>query len=250
MIEPVSNRSLNGVCFCLLLVAIAFPQATNAQRKKQPSGLPGVRWREGDRDCTLSKGRDGVYRYGLSYETLTATLAVDSQEVEKTRRTLRHVFRIVVTVRNRGTVPVEINPQRITLELVDHVHLVMKAEDPDELSAQIQDDSDELVDESERELKKHPERKTAVEERLRDHEDLVAQWQEYLSAKTLRVITLDHARPEATGLVFFPTQSKWKGDWKQQEHFIVRIPIAHFLLEFPFTLPPPGELPQLRERPE
>jgi hypothetical protein len=239
-----------GICFCLLLFITALPQPANARSKKQPSGPPGVRWREGDRDCSVIKGRDGVYRYSLSYETITATLAVDSQEVEKTRRTLEHVFRIVVTVRNRGTVPVEINPQRITLELVDHFRVIMKAEDPDVLSARIQDESDELVHQSERELKKHPERKTAVEERLRDYENLVVQWHEYLTAKTLRPLTLDHARPEATGLVFFPTQSKWKGDWKQQEHFIVRILIAKFLLEFPFTLPPPGELPQLRERPE
>lgn len=250
MIRSLSNRLWKAICFCLLLFAVALPQATNARSKKQLPGPPGVRWREGDRDCTLTKGTDGVYRYSLSYEAIVATLAVDSQEVEKTRRTLEHLFRVVVTVRNRGTVPVEIEPQRITLELVDHLHLVMKAEDPDQLSAQIQDDSDNLAHESERELKKHPERKTAVEERLRDYENLVAQWQEYLSAKTLRPVTLDHAQPEATGLVLFPTQSKWKGDWKQQEHFIVRIPIANFLLEFPFTLPLPGELPQLRERPE
>ena len=56
---------------------------------KRPGGPPGVRWREGDRDCTLTKGTDGVYRYSLSYETVTATLAVDSQELEKTRRTPR-----------------------------------------------------------------------------------------------------------------------------------------------------------------
>src|SRR5205085_8529381 len=149
---------------------------------KRPGGPPGVRWREGDRDCTLTKGTDGVYRYSLSYETVTATLAVDSQELEKTRRTLEHVFRAVITIRNRGTVPVEINPQRITLELVDHFHVVMKAEDPDELSARIQDNSDEMVHQSERELRKHPERKKAVEERLQDYENLVAQWHEYLTA--------------------------------------------------------------------
>jgi hypothetical protein len=62
-------------------------------------------------------------------------------------------------------------------------------------------------------------------------------------------VALDHATPEVTGLVFFPTRSKWKGDWKQQEHFVVRLPIANLILEFPFTLPLPGELPPLRERP-
>ena len=67
-----------GTCVCLLLLALALPQAAGGSNKR-PGGPPGVRWREGDRDCTLTKGTDGVYRYSLSYETVTATLAVDSR---------------------------------------------------------------------------------------------------------------------------------------------------------------------------
>lgn len=47
-----------------------------------------------------------------------------------TRRTLEHVFRVILTVRNRGTTPVYVQPQSMTLELVDHFHVQMRAEDP------------------------------------------------------------------------------------------------------------------------
>jgi hypothetical protein len=237
---------LRLMSFVVLTLTIASP--AGARDKKQAGGPPVIRWQQGDPECTLSTGADGIYRYSLSYETLVATLAVDSQEVEKNRRTLEHVFRILLTVRNRGTNPVYVQPQAMTLELVDHFHLRMRAEDPDELAAQIQNDSEELVHQSEKELKKHPDRKPVVEARLREHQKVVAEWQEYLTARTLRNVALDHAQPEATGLVFFPTRSKWKGDWKPQEHFIARLPIANIILEFPFPLPPPGD-PQLRERP-
>jgi hypothetical protein len=61
-------------------------------------------------------------------------------------------------------------------------------------------------------------------------------------------MTLDPGQAEVTGLVFFPTRTKWKGDWEKEEHLILRLPIVKVVFEFPFTLPPPGEVPQLRER--
>jgi hypothetical protein len=51
-------------------------------------------------------------------------------------------------------------------------------------------------------------------------------------------------------MVFFSTKSKWKGDWKSQENFVLRIPIEKEIFEFPFALPPAGEVPTLRQRPE
>ena len=236
--------------FCLSLVLLTGLSTLALPPLKKKSSIPVIRWTAGSPDSTLEKGTDGIYRYTLSYETVTATIAIDSQEIEKTRRTLEHVFRLVLTVRNRGTLPFDVEPQKMTLELVDHYRVFLKSEDPDELAFRIQDDSDELVHQSERELKKYPERKAAVEARLREHEKLVSQWQEYLSAKTLRGMTLDPGQGEASGLVFFPTQTKWRGDWKKEEHFVLRMPVTNVILEFPFTLPPPGEVPQLRERPE
>src|SRR5690348_809971 len=204
---------------CLALVFLATLSGPGAARaKKKPSGTPVVRWTEGSPDSKLVKGNDGIYRYTLSYETIAATVAIDNQEIEKTRRTLEHVFRVVLTVRNHGTLPFDVEPQKMTLELADHFHVLLRSEDPDELAAQIQDDSDELVHQSERELKKYPERRAVVEARLREHEKLVAQWEEYLSAKTLRGMTLDPGQAEVSGLVFFPTRTQWKGEWKKEEH--------------------------------
>lgn len=114
----------------LLVLLLASVPGPLAARDKKATGRPVVRWQEGDPDCTLSTGSDGVYRYSLSYETISATLAVDSQELQITRRTLEHVFRVILTVRNRGTTPVYVQPQSMTLELVDHFHVQMRAEDP------------------------------------------------------------------------------------------------------------------------
>ncbi len=248
MIRIHSAWLLRIGCMVAVLSLPAPIRAGSPRAKARPSGPPVIRWTEGSPDSTLTKGTDGIYRYELSYEILTAAVSIDNQEIEKTQRTLEHVFRVLLSVRNRGTLPVDVEPQKMTLELADHFHITMKSEDPDELSARIQDDSDELVHQSERELKQYPERKAVVEARLREHEKIVAEWQEYLSAKTLRGMTLQPAQAEVSGLVFFPTRSKWRGEWKKEEHLILRLPIANVVLEFPFTLPPPGEVPQLRQR--
>src|SRR5438270_4995002 len=120
--------------------------------KEKPT--PAVRWREGDPQCTLLKSSDGLYHYSLSYETEGITLTIDAQELQKTRRTLKHVFRVLLSFRNNGTTPLQIGPDNISLELVDHFHVRMSSLDPDNFSYRIQDDSDELIHQSERELKK------------------------------------------------------------------------------------------------
>jgi hypothetical protein len=175
-------------------------------------------------------------------------MTLDSQELEKTRRTLNHVFRVLLTFRNNGTIPIQVGPGKISLELVDHFGVRMGALDPDDFSYTLQDDSDELVHQSERELKKHPERKALIEAKLREHEKLVTEWLEYVSTKALQDNQLDSGQPEITGMVFFRTQTKWKGDWKKQENFLLRIPVEKLVFEFPFTLPPRGEGPTLRQR--
>jgi hypothetical protein len=231
-----------------ILFCLAATPGTMVAAKEKP--ISAVRWREGDPQCTLQKSSDGLYHYSLSYETEKITLTVDTQELQKTRRTLNHVFRLLLTFRNSGTIPLDIGPDHISLELVDHFHVRMNSLDPGDFSYRIQDDSDELVHQSERELKKHPERKEVIEAKLKEHEKLVTQWLEYLSTQALTDVTLDTGRPEITGMVFFNTKTKWKGDWKKEENFILRIPGDKIVFEFPFTLPPKGEEePELRERP-
>jgi hypothetical protein len=211
--------------------------------------IPAVRWREGDPQCSLVKSADGLYHYSLEYETEKITMTVDTEELQKTRRTLNHVFRVLLTFRNTGTTPIDVGPGHISLELVDHYHVRMNSLDPDNFSDHIQDDSDELIHQSERELKKHPERKELIEAKLREHEKLVTEWLEYLSTNALQDVTLDTGRPQITGMVFFNTKTRWKGEWKKEETFVLRIPGEKIVFEFPFTLPPLGEEPSLRERP-
>jgi len=101
-----------------------------------------------------------------------------------------------------------------------------------------------------REIKKHPERKDTAETRLKEHERVVSETLEYVTTQALRDVKLDSGQPEVSGVVLFGTRTKWKGDWKKQEDFVLRIPLEKVILEFPFTLPPPGDEPALRHRPD
>jgi hypothetical protein len=188
-----------------------------------------------------------MHHYSLTYETLKLTLAVDDNELKKTNRTAGHVFSVLVTLNNHGTEPAEIVPGDMKLELVEHHHQVMRAQTASELSHQIQDDSDELVYQSEKTIKKHPEKKEALEARLKEHQELVLRWLEFISTQALRDVRVDSGRPEVTGWVFFSTRSKWLGSWKDREEFTLRIPLGKRIFEFPFVLPAEG-MPALRPR--
>jgi hypothetical protein len=227
-----------------LLLPVAWGKSAKNSEK-----IAVARWTADCSECSLERAEDGTYHYSLSYETLKITLIVDPRELAKTRFTLEHVFEVVLTFHNRGTLPIQISPDHIDLELVDHHRVRLHSVDPDDFSTRIQNDSDELVHQSERELKKHPERKDVVENRLKEHEKVVTQWLEHLSTKALRDTRLDTGQPEVSGLVLFDTRSRWLGDWKEQENLVLRIPMGKTVFEFPFTLPPPGDAPALRPRP-
>jgi hypothetical protein len=245
-----SNRPAIFLSRCLaLLLTLCSPLPLWPFSGAKNTGLPVLRCQPGAPECSLLKGGDGLYHYTLEYETEKIIMTLDTQELQKTRRTLKHVFRVLLTFRNTGTTPIEIGPENITLELVDHFHVRMSSLDPDDFSYRVQDDSDELIHQSERELKKHPERKQVIEAKLKEHEKFVTEWLEYLSTKALQDATLDTGQPEITGMVFFNTKTKWKGDWKKEENFVLRVPGDKVVFEFPFTLPPVGEGPELRERP-
>jgi hypothetical protein len=62
--------------------------------------------------------------------------------------------------------------------------------------------------------------------------------QEFLRTRSLRSVRLDRATPETKGWVFFSTNSKWIGDWKKREDFVLRISLSSRVFEFPFILPP------------
>ena len=205
-----------------------------------------IRWNEAKPECTVSAA-DGMHRYSIEYETLKLTLAVDDNELKKSTRTAEHVFSVLVTANNRGKEAIKIVPPNMKLELVSHRRALMRAQYPDELSHRLQDDSDELIYQSEKTLKKHPEEKDTVEYRLKAHEELVSEWQAFLSTQSLRETNIDAGRPEVTGWVFFKTNTKWLGNWKDEEEFVLRIPVAKRVFEFPFRLPIDTR-PTLRQR--
>jgi hypothetical protein len=134
------------------------------------------------------------------------------------------------------------------LEFVRHFKVVQPALDPDSYSQKIQADAEGMDAETRRAIKKHPEEKQARIESLQEYQKSADELIEFLNSHSLRALHLDRATPEGHGWVFFNTDNKWLGRWKEQEEFVLRFPVAGKVFEFPFKLPPaPGEL-LLRKR--
>jgi hypothetical protein len=199
-------------------------------------GIPGdrgerpvLRWAEGQSGCTFSADDDGKYRYGLWTDDLGIVIAVDADEVRKANLRIEPLFGIFVTLRYRGKESLPISPEGFSLEFVKHYQDVQKAINPDDFATKLQSDADSFAEETQREISRHPEQK--IKKDIRDT-------QEFLKSRSLRPARLDSANPEATGWIFFRVRSKWIGDWKKQEQFVLRVPIADRMIEFPFALPP------------
>jgi hypothetical protein len=121
--------------------------------------------------------------------------------------------------------------------------VVQTSLDPDDFSALVQNDADELDHQTAREIEKHPEQKESKELYMRAFQKDAAELLEFVSKRSLRPARLSPANSEIRGWVLFSTRSKWIGGWKKQEEFILRVPLAGKMFEFPFRLPPnDGEL--------
>jgi hypothetical protein len=226
---------ISSATLICLSVAIA-----GTKEKTQP---PTLRWDEQRPGCTFSTTEDGKYRYGLWSDDVGVTLAVDAQELAKVRRRHQPIFGVLLTVRYRGQASLDVGRGNISLEFTKHFHLVQTSLNPDDFSAKIQADADELDHQSAREIERHPERKDAKEAYLRSFQKDVSELLEFLSKNSFRSAELDSGNPEVSGWIFFSTDSKWISDWKKQEDFVLRFPIAGQIFEFPFRLPPKqGEL--------
>ena len=225
------------------------PDAGHAGPPKDKSKIPAVRWDEGRPGCTFTRGDDGKYRYGLWSEDAGITLAVDSQELEKVHRRHEPFFGVLLTLRYRGQGELDFDTDNISLEFVKHFKVVQTSLDPDDFSAKVQNDADELDHQIAREIEKHPEKKAEkealVQAFLKDSTEL----QEFVGKNSLRATRMGPGNPEISGWVLFSTESKWIGAWKKQEELILRVPLGGTVFEFPFKLPPkPGEV-LLRKRP-
>jgi hypothetical protein len=238
----------SALCSLLFIGGFASQAATSV--KNNAATAPALRWMEGQTGCTFSADDDGKYRYGLWTSDFGITLAVDSQELEKARRRLEPVFAVLLTFRYRGKDALDVDPGKFSLEFVSHFHDAHGAINPDDLAAQLQKDTDALGEEAEREIRKHPEKKDEKQTSLQAREKDLAEMVEFLSTRSLRPAKLVPEKPEVTGWVFFSARSRWVGDWKKQEEFVLRVPLQNRVVEFPFALPPSrGDL-ILRRRPE
>ncbi|HXM63424.1 MAG TPA: hypothetical protein VN950_21360 [Terriglobales bacterium] len=241
------REAISGLLLAVLLVSAA--RATPPGPDETPATAT-LHWEEGAPGCTFSRDDDGKYRYGLWTGDFGVVLAVDSQELEKVRRRAQPMFAVLLTMHYRGKDSADVASSKITLEFVKHYHDVHTALDPDNLATKEQNDADALVEETAREIVKHPEKKEQKEAllaaRRRDAADMI----EFLKTRTLRRTTLDPSHPDASGWVLFSTKSKWIEDLQKQEEFILRVPFGNRVIEFPFSLPPSeGDL-ILRRRPE
>ena len=241
------QRALGSLLLAVVLASVSW---ANPPAKDKAPALSTLRWTEGQSGCTFSADDDGKYRYGLWTEDFGITLAVDFQELEKARRRVEPVFAVLLTVRDRGKDSLDVDPGGVSLEFVSHYHDAHSALDPDDLAARLQDDTDALGEETERAIRKHPEKKAGTEAMLQARAKDLAEMVEFLSTSSLRPTKLVPEKPEASGWVFFSASSKWIGDWKKQEEFVLRVPVEKRVVEFPFALPPSrGDL-ILRRRPE
>lgn len=225
----------------LTLAALALPLATVSARKDATK--PVVRWDETHPGCTFSRSEDGKYRYGLWAGDVGVVVAVDSQELEKVRRRSEPFFSVWLSVRYRGKAGLDVNPDKTTLEFISHFKVNQTALDPDDFSRQVQNDADQLDHQTAREIEKHPEQKETKEAYMRAFQKESAELVEFVSKNSFRDAHLDGGNPEVSGWVLFNTKNKWLGGWKRQEEFILRLPLAGKVFEFPFKLPPKaGEL--------
>jgi hypothetical protein len=233
----------------LAAVAMILWLATPASAGKKKPSVPVIRWAEQSPGCTFTSSDDGRYHWGLWTNDLGITVAVDSQELEKARKRIGDVFGVLVTLKYRGTASLDVSSNNMSLEFVRHSNVIQGSIDPDGFATHLQADEDELEHQTERDLKKHPEKKDEKEARVQAYLKDSTEFQEFLSKNSLPDVKLDSGNPTTQGWVFFSLRNKWIGDWKKQEDFILRMPFEDRVFEFPFSLPPAqGDL-ILRKRP-
>jgi hypothetical protein len=243
------NRGLHAWRqFLLLALSLTVLSTSDALDSASHEKMPAVRWAEQSPGCTISRGDDGKYRYGLWAENVGIVMAVDSDELEKVHHRHQHFFAILLTIRYRGHDSLDVGTGNISLEFVSHFHVTKTALDPDAFAQKIQADADALNDQTARWVKKHPDHKEQRESFVRAYLKDSAELQEFVGKNSLRATELNSGHPEVSGWVLFSTDNKWIGGWKKQEEFIVRVPLEGKMYEFPFKLPPkPGEV-LLRKR--
>src|SRR5450432_118838 len=233
----------------VICALVALTLGSTSIAKKKTPGVPTLRWEQGAAGCSLEQGRaDELDRYTLAQGAVTVTLAVDPRELTQSQRRAGHVVSVFLAVQNKSTSPLAVQQSKAGLEFVNHSQWRFGSWDPDNLANHIQNQTDDLMHQTDKDLEKRPGKVEQNEDRLREHQKLVSEMLDFLSTQGLKDAVLDPTTPQVSGWVFFPSRGKWVGDWKKREEFVFRIPIGEWMVEFPFQLPPSSH-PQLKERP-
>lgn len=240
---PHARYSLATVALvCFVVLAAMSGQAKEKQ-------LPAVRWQAGAPGCEFQRGEDGRYRWRLVGDDLDMTLLIDSQELAKSQKRLYKPLGVFMSVTYTGQAKFDF-PADLRMEFVRHHNVIEGFLDPTEFTTRMQNDVDTLVFDTEREIKKHPDRAEEKTKRAREYQKQVAEFIEFLSTQSLEPAILTPGNPEVHGWVFFGTKNKWLGSWKDREDFILRVWMKDKVYEFPFSMPPAeGDL-ILRKRDE
>jgi len=217
------------LALCLVLTAIP----SHAKKKN----LPAIRWTAGAPGCEFERGEDGRYRWRMVGDDLDMTLLMDSQELVKSRHRLYKPLGLYMSVTYTGPDKFDF-PADLRMEFVRHHNVSEGFLDPTAFSTKMQNDVDTLVFDTEREIKKHPEKAEEKTNRAREFQKQVAEFIEFLSTQSLESAILTPGNPEVHGWVFFGTKNKWLGSWKSREDFILRVRMTDKVYEFPFSLPP------------
>ena len=234
------SRFMVLLAFC----AAILPTCAHA-KKKHP--LPTLRWTEAAPGCSFERDTQGRLHWTLTDKDFDLNLIVDPQELSKS---LHHgfyrTFAVYLAFNYRGTGNFDF-PADLRLDYVRHHDVIETTMDPALLQNKLQNDLDTKVFDTEREIKKHPERKDEKVARLRIDEKEGAEFIEFLSTQYLSSATLNSGNPEAHGWVLFPTRNKFIGPWKEHEDFILSVYSKGRVWQFPISLPPAAGNPVLRK---
>lgn len=221
----------------LLLSTLTFADAT-----------PTLRWTDTASNCTLRTSADGHTYYTLTTSEFEITLAVDRQELAKIQHRAVPIVSLLLTFHYTGSAQVEFGDKPFTLEFVKNSHVVHNSVNPDDLVANIQTNMDNLTDEMNYRVRKHPDQQKKnepeLQERLKAYTDLT----DFVSTRGLRGVTLSPSNSTVSGWVFFSTIDRWIGNLRPPQEFILRIPVNKLMIEFPFELPPKAGKIELRRR--
>jgi len=207
-----------------------------------------IQWEEGKPGCTFSRGEDGKYRYGIWTDDLGLTIAIDSQELQKSRRRLEPFIGIFLDFTYRGNSAIDVSTNAMNLEFLSHARVTHQALDPGDFSERYAQLAESAATLNQHEMEKHPEKKEMLQTRIDATEQELAAVQEFLGSQCLKPAQLTREAPRAQGWVLFRAKDKWIGNWKQEEELVLRVPLQGRIFEFPFRLPPTAGDLILRKR--